>query len=721
MTNRILICFFFIAVCASGSICGDQAISREPQGKMIVAVERIGEEYFIKSVTVVPGAETPPADEGDTLYTIFSGDGGILAEGRTTIHRWVYSDRVLPGGDFTGERRRVEETVIALPYYLDAARLEFRSAANKQILLSEEIGGAMTAIPQPLSEPDLLSSSPADYAGYLQSFRWESPITTGSGVVTFEDKAASPPAKKIPIDVEVKGAPEGLVYWLNVSFCDKDSAVEQYYFYGVSGEMTASVPAGQYIIYATCDYPDPTIGYKTVRLHPRPLIVAFNTNEKKLILPFKFNNLVIGEVELEGGGKVSAYLEVLDPKADRYYRSEVLTQGFDCDNQGRFYIRLPKGSYPMIVIPSVKDGKAGSLLKVVQVKRKGVTEVKFTLPKLGPSSGAALKQIWGGDNGPCDSPQENSSGKLNIILLAEGYSGGLESFTDKNGNGIWDGDLVLDVNGNGRRDVGEYYYDRNHNGKYDAPEPFVDANGDGICNRYERAKFEIDSALAAAYLLNLSPFNVLSNRINIYTYWMPSQHGVTRFTNMSPWKNMNTALESYSTGTTPNSSLAVNESKLHNAAASALPDYTVPVVMVHDPLYALISDSFIGNFGRVVISTEDIRHGAVLAHELGHSIGGLQDEYVQNCNKGKYYPDEEDPAPNLTTVDDPNKVKWKNLIKGDPPVPTPYWYGGYGLFEGPLYSYGIYRPTAISMMRAAGYPFYKVNSNRLKAVIKKFK
>jgi len=111
--------------------------------------------------------------------------------------------------------------------------------------------------------------------------------------------------------------------------------------------------------------------------------------------------------------------------------------------------------------------------------------------------------------------------------------------------------------------------------------------------------------------------------------------------------------------------------------------------------------------------------GSVLIHELGHSIGNLDDEYVAT---GGTYTGPEPWAVNLTKVTNSKTVKWRRFIKGDIDVPTPLDYDGYGIFEGGSYgNKGLYRPTPVSMMRDTDYPFYKVNEKQLKKRLRKFK
>jgi len=114
----------------------------------------------------------------------------------------------------------------------------------------------------------------------------------------------------------------------------------------------------------------------------------------------------------------------------------------------------------------------------------------------------------------------------------------------------------------------------------------------------------------------------------------------------------------------------------------------------------------------------------VLPHELGHSIGGLADEYVdEDLSYGETYPLTLEPTePNITTLVS-FEQKWKDMLPEGTPVPTPddkYVYPGengkMGVFEGGGYrSKGIYRPVMHCMMRDYA-PFCPVCSKRLNEV-----
>ena len=115
----------------------------------------------------------------------------------------------------------------------------------------------------------------------------------------------------------------------------------------------------------------------------------------------------------------------------------------------------------------------------------------------------------------------------------------------------------------------------------------------------------------------------------------------------------------------------------------------------------------------------------VLPHELGHGIGGLADEYVDeelsysDLHRTRYEPLE----PNITNLVD-FAGKWQSLLPEGTPVPTPdnkevprTENGPLGVYEGAGYSSkGVYRPAMHCMMRDYA-PFCPVCRERLEAVM----
>ncbi|MBR1850352.1 MAG: hypothetical protein IJ789_03160 [Bacteroidales bacterium] len=111
----------------------------------------------------------------------------------------------------------------------------------------------------------------------------------------------------------------------------------------------------------------------------------------------------------------------------------------------------------------------------------------------------------------------------------------------------------------------------------------------------------------------------------------------------------------------------------------------------------------------------------ILTHELGHSIGGLADEYVDpdlsynSIHSSRFEPLE----PNITALIDFG-AKWRNLVAAGVPIPTPdndtlppTQCGPVGCYEGAGYqATGIFRPTMHCMMRDYA-PYCPVCSQRM--------
>jgi hypothetical protein len=681
-----------------------------PRGRLLVDLVPDSDGYKITRLTAFPDSAPPRGSTGDHEFRILDENGGILASGKVYLPQLICQERPDENGKLFGRAERTTGTItIELPYFSSGRRLELTESGR--LVLQQDLKDVR--LPVKSLPSSKRSAAPPDFAGFLAEIEAAGPTHLMSSQTTSVTAAATAANVNINGRIKVKGVKDYSLVNAKICFYQlgnetRAALVES----DAEGKFSAELPAGRYLVTARCYYSDPDYPGDKVSLYPNPLIIQnFNPdNQKTLRFNWKLYKLFRGKLTVKDGGGIPGKVYILERNPSGSTYQPWFVNQLDTDQQGNFAIRLPEQRFVMIALPN-PQGPAGELLTIVNVPKKSGKLSKLVCPRFGEVSGEQFKKIW-------DSGSETS--RLNLVFLAEAYTSRLENFTDSNGNGIWDGDLLLDKNGNGQLDQGEYYYDRNSNGKYDKPEPFEDGNGDRICNRYERAQFEADAALAAAAMLNFHPYDDYTDVINVYTWWTPSEHGVQRFTGDLPWQKMNTYFGVYCYGIRGWQPCDIKKSA-STKARQLLPnaDEIVPIVMVHDPFKALCGSALF-DFGRIIISAEDSRAGSVLVHELGHSVGNLWDEYLYDDASGK--PHREPAGANVTTVDNPAKVKWSEFIAGTPPVPTPIYYDGYGLFEGAsFYTHGIYRPTSTSMMNNLSYPYFLVNSRQIESVLQQFR
>lgn len=157
--------------------------------------------------------------------------------------------------------------------------------------------------------------------------------------------------------------------------------------------------------------------------------------------------------------------------------------------------------------------------------------------------------------------------------------------------------------------------------------------------------------------------------------------------------------------------------KLHDAIGNTPCDHII--IMANSPTYG---GGGIYNF--YAMSSLNYMASMVLPHELGHSIGGLADEYVdEDLSYGDVHSLSQEPVePNITSLVNFDQ-KWKKWLPKNAQIPTPpdekvqhSECGPLGVYEGAGYhSKGLYRPTMRCMMRDYA-PFCPVCVHRLNEV-----
>ena len=232
----------------------------------------------------------------------------------------------------------------------------------------------------------------------------------------------------------------------------------------------------------------------------------------------------------------------------------------------------------------------------------------------------------------------------------------------------------------------------------------------------DSAKMRRDLRSFRDYLLGQEPFLSRRNDFNVWGVVRTGQEsGIT-----DPTKHLyvNSLVgSSYNTFGSDRYLMTMQLFRLHDAIGDIPCDHII--IMANSGTYG---GGAIYNF--YAMSSLNEMAYMVLPHELGHSIGGLADEYVdEDLSYGDIHPLTVEPTePNITTLVDFSK-KWQSMLPQGTPVPSPinsrvpYTENGpLGVFEGAGYhANGIFRPTMHCMMRDYA-PFCPVCTQRLNEV-----
>ncbi|MFF0740237.1 M64 family metallopeptidase [Streptomyces sp. NPDC004111] len=203
----------------------------------------------------------------------------------------------------------------------------------------------------------------------------------------------------------------------------------------------------------------------------------------------------------------------------------------------------------------------------------------------------------------------------------------------------------------------------------------------GLLREHAQAKWNEIAATA--------PWNKYRGSVNVWLVNVVSnQSGVDN----DPYQGVNrdTALDmGFFCGGTARL-LCLSESKAQAYAAQA------PGV---DAIVAVGNSTTYGGAGYPSLATVaggNAQSGRIAIHELGHSVGGLADEYF---TAGTTHPGGEPGEPNVTT--DPRGSKWASYLGRSTPDG-----GVMGAYQGGrYYERGIYRPSQDSLMRNINKPF----------------
>jgi MYXO-CTERM domain-containing protein len=217
--------------------------------------------------------------------------------------------------------------------------------------------------------------------------------------------------------------------------------------------------------------------------------------------------------------------------------------------------------------------------------------------------------------------------------------------------------------------------------------------GDGYRTQ-DQAKLKTDAQGIVDYLFGVTPLKQYSAFINVKLIHVVSNEAGAD--NGSAGGQRDTALDSYFNCGGIDRLLCVDGGKAATVAAEDVPEYNFAVVIVNDTKYG-------GSGGAICASSANSESFEVMAHEIGHSLARLADEYDYEGNQPPCSEQQDCREANVTLRTQRDQVKWRDWILDATPIPTPKTdqYGAVvGLFEGARYqATGAYRPQLNCKMK----------------------
>jgi hypothetical protein len=183
----------------------------------------------------------------------------------------------------------------------------------------------------------------------------------------------------------------------------------------------------------------------------------------------------------------------------------------------------------------------------------------------------------------------------------------------------------------------------------------------------DRDKFKADVDRFSEYLFTVEPYRSAKGRFNIRGVFRASPERGEDEPRQRVYKK--TALNaSFNAFDIDRYMLIEEDHRMHEMAAQV--PYDAIIVLVNSRRYGGGSIAF----DYCVTTVDNARSLQVFVHELGHSFGGLADEYyTSEVAYNDFYPKGVEPLePNITALLDPQNIKWKDLLSPGIGIPTEY-------------------------------------------------
>lgn len=231
--------------------------------------------------------------------------------------------------------------------------------------------------------------------------------------------------------------------------------------------------------------------------------------------------------------------------------------------------------------------------------------------------------------------------------------------------------------------------------------------GDGYTTA-DMAKYAVDVEALVSSFFAEEPYKEYQHYFNVHRVDVTSAESGSDHPESVPAVSKNTAFDSTYNCQGIARLVCINTSKVLNIAAASLSpsQRDILIVLVNDPVYG-------GSGGAVPVASTHTSSSEIMLHELGHSFGGLTDEY--DTSPPACVNTTEPPEANATRQTQRDSIKWGYWINPSTPIPTQTTAPATpGLYQGARYcTTGLYRPTYDSKMRSLGKQFEQINTQEL--------
>jgi len=207
------------------------------------------------------------------------------------------------------------------------------------------------------------------------------------------------------------------------------------------------------------------------------------------------------------------------------------------------------------------------------------------------------------------------------------------------------------------------------------------------------------------FLFSVAPFKQNKQHFNIYVVYAESNNRGAA--SIYPIDITRTKFTSYFDANVTRLLIVGNPDMADTYIKKAVPleQAHLVLVLVNDPRYG-------GSGGYYSTTSVNPDSKYIMIHEIGHSFGGLTDEYIDEELAASTTRAGATIYPNTDTTNDPKKIKWAHFLDQNA------YKGTVSEFQGGYYfATGVYRPEQGSIMQA--FNFINYNAPSREAIVRK--